>query len=72
MVAVAGNKLDIGNKQVTMQDGQGFARKHDIKIVQECSAMTGENVDLVFQKLALACYQDRDKFVSPFNTSSFL
>ena len=38
IVAVAGNKLDQRNKEVTMQDGQSFARKHDIKIVSEVSA----------------------------------
>jgi len=48
VVAVAGNKLDAPNKRVTMQDGQGFARKHDIKTVMDVSAMTGENVDQVF------------------------
>ena len=46
IVAVTGNKLDANNKrQVQLADGQGFARKYDIKIVSECSAHTGENVD---------------------------
>lgn len=47
-----------------MQDGQSFARKHNIKIVTECSATTGEQVDSLMQKLAVACYEERDKFVS--------
>ena len=45
IIAFAGNKLDANNKQVQMADGQGFARKHNIKIISEVSAMTGENVD---------------------------
>ena len=60
IIAVTGNKLDANNKQVQMADGQGFARKHDIKIVSECSALTGENVDQLVQKIALTCYQNRD------------
>ena len=43
-----------------MADGQGFARKHDIKIVSEVSATTGENIDQLFQKLALAIHENRD------------
>ena len=64
IVALAGNKLDANSKQVQMSDGQGFARKHDIKIVSEVSAMTGENVDQLVQKIALTCYQNKDQFVS--------
>ena len=63
-MALAGNKLDANNKQVNMSDGQGFARKHDIKIVSEVSAMSGENVDNLIQQLSLACYNNRAKFVS--------
>ena len=48
--------MDSTNKQVSIQDGQGFARKHDIKIISEVSAHSGENVDSFFQKLALAIY----------------
>ena len=48
--------MDSTNKQVSIQDGQGFARKHDIKIISEVSAQTGENVDSFFQKLALSIY----------------
>jgi len=47
-----------------MGDGQGFARKHDIKIVSEVSAQSGENIDSLFQKVALTCFQNKDKFVS--------
>ena len=56
--------MDSTNKQVSIQDGQGFARKHDIKIISEVSAQTGENVESLFQKLALACYQNKEQFVS--------
>ena len=33
IIALAGNKLDANSKQVQMQEGQGFARKHEIKII---------------------------------------
>ena len=45
IIAACGNKMDSTNKQVSIQDGQGFARKHDIKTISEVSAQTGENVD---------------------------
>lgn len=64
IVALAGNKLDSNSKQVQMSDGQGFARKHDIKIVSEVSAMSGENIEQLVQKIALTCYQNKDQFVS--------
>ena len=45
IVALAGNKLDKNqHREVQMGDGQGFARKHKIKIISEVSAMNGENV----------------------------
>ena len=47
-----------------MSDGQGFARKHGIKIISEVSARTGENVDNLIQQLSLACYNNRANFVS--------
>ena len=56
--------MDSSNKQVSIQDGQGFARKHDIKIISEVSAQTGENVDSFFQKVALSIYQNKEHFVS--------
>ena len=31
-----------------MAEGMSFARKHDVKIVSEVSAMTGENVESLF------------------------
>ena len=64
IVAVTGNKLDTHSKAVSMQDGQAFARKYNIKVVDEVSAMTGEQIDNLFQKLAVACYEKRDDFVS--------
>ena len=48
IVALAGNKMEVGSKQVNMAEGQAFARKHDIKIVSEVSAMSGENVESLF------------------------
>ena len=71
IVAVTGNKLDASNKQVGMQDGQAFARKHNLKIVSEVSAKTGESVDSLFQKLAVACYENKDNFVSGLITFLF-
>jgi GTPase Era involved in 16S rRNA processing len=61
---VAGNKLDARNKAVTMQDGQAFARKHNVKLISEVSAATGENIDQLVQKLAMTCYEHKDEFVS--------
>ena len=45
ILALAGNKMDAPGKQVGMGDGNGFARKHEIKLVAEMSATSGENVD---------------------------
>ena len=64
IMALAGNKMDQSNKQVSMQDGQSFARQHKITICSEVSAVSGENVDSLFQKIGLACYQKKDQFVS--------
>lgn len=79
VLALAGNKMDKSGKQVQMADGQGFARKHDIKIVSEVSATTGENINQLFQKLSVAIFEKRDQFVSPlpsiplfFNSLSFV
>ena len=69
ILALAGNKMDEGSRQVQMQDGQGLARKHDIKIISETSGKSGENVDQLFQRLAQTCYEKRDTFVSAFDSS---
>ena len=42
VIALTGNKLDSSTKEISMQEGQTFARKHNIKVVDEVSAVTGE------------------------------
>ena len=65
VISLTGNKMDIaGAHAVGQQDGQNFARKHQIPICKEVSAKTGENIDTLFQTIANQCYENRAKFVS--------
>ena len=43
-------------------DGSNFAALNDIPVFVECSAKSNENVDTLFNKIALECYNRRDQF----------
>ena len=53
VICLAGNKMDIpGAHAVNMQEGQNFARKHQIQVCKEVSAKTNEGVDALFHAVA--------------------
>ena len=65
VICLAGNKMDIpGAHAVNMQEGQNFARKHQIQVCKEVSAKTNEGVDALFHAVAMQCWEKRDQFVS--------
>jgi GTPase SAR1 family protein len=46
MIALAGSKRDLpGPHAISLQDGQNFAKKHQIPIFFEVSAKNRENID---------------------------
>lgn len=51
---LVGNKLDLQQeqRQVTVAEGREFARRHGMLFL-ECSALTAENIDRVFEEVAL-------------------
>eukprot|EP00919_Chromeraceae_sp_WS-2016_P059581 GHVR01141580.1.p1 GENE.GHVR01141580.1~~GHVR01141580.1.p1 ORF type:complete len:209 (-),score=47.07 GHVR01141580.1:197-823(-) len=57
-VAVAGNKCDVPEWQVSAEDAQEFCKANDMTFV-ECSAKTGENVNKLFEVLATRIHQQR-------------
>ncbi len=52
---LVGNKIDLV-RQVSRQDGLDYAMKHGFMFM-ECSAKNGENVDDMFQKLAIEIFK---------------
>ena len=64
ILAVAFTKHDSMNKAVSVQEGQAFARKHNIKMMSEVSAISGNEIVSLLQKIAVACYESKDQFVS--------
>ncbi|TFG02164.1 MAG: GTP-binding protein [Promethearchaeota archaeon] len=54
-IIMVGGKLDLHDRRaVYSKDAVDLAKKYDILDYIECSAKTGENVELIFHKLALA------------------
>ncbi|MHA1520666.1 MAG: GTP-binding protein [Promethearchaeota archaeon] len=54
-VLLVGNKIDL-ERQVSRQDGLDYAMKHGFMFM-ECSAKNGDNVDDMFQKLAVEIFR---------------
>ena len=50
-IILAGNKSDIMNRTVSVEDADNFARSKGIEHVS-CSAANGNNVDYIFNTLA--------------------
>ena len=66
MLALAGTKRDAsGQHAISLQDGQNFAKKNQIPIFFEVSAKTRENLDALWTRLAMECYQRRNQFPRP-------
>ena len=57
-VLLVGNKTDLERK-VSRQEGLNYAIKHGFLFV-ECSAKTGENVDDMFEKLAIEIFKKEE------------
>lgn len=52
-IALVGNKCDLADQRVvSVEMGRGFAEKHSIETWMETSALTGENIQQVFEALA--------------------
>lgn len=47
---IVGNKIDMTNRQVQREDGEMFARRHQMLFV-ETSAKSNQNVALAFEEL---------------------
>ena len=57
IIFLVGNKSDlIENRVVSTEECQTFAQKHGMKYI-EVSAKTGDNIELVFDKLAYECVE---------------
>lgn len=53
IIAMAGNKCDLVNQRVVSQSvAEEFARENSISIFKQTSALTGENVQALFQEIA--------------------
>ena len=54
-IFLVGNKIDAENsRDITFAEGEEFSKKHGLMFC-ECSAMTGENIDFIFNKLLKIC-----------------
>ena len=53
IIALAANKCDLANQRAISQStAEEFARENSISIVKQTSALTGENVQALFQEIA--------------------
>ncbi|MBA7586374.1 hypothetical protein ES708_28372 [subsurface metagenome] len=57
-VLLVGNKSDLERK-VSRKEGLDYAIKHGFLFI-ECSAKTGENVDDMFEKLAIEIFKKEE------------
>ena len=55
ILAIAGNKSDLKERQVTFKDGKTFADEHDA-IFFETSAKTGQCVNEIFHTIGNGCF----------------
>jgi len=61
IVFIVGNKSDLEDRRIiSKEEGEKLAEKHGV-MFSECSAKTGENVDLIFDELIKKCYMSKDK-----------
>lgn len=57
-IVLVGNKSDlVDNRAVTFEEAEAFAKSHHLQYL-EVSAKTGDNIELVFDKLAYACVEN--------------
>ena len=57
-IVLVGNKSDlVDNRAVTFEEAETFAKSHHLQYL-EVSAKTGDNIELVFDKLAYACVEN--------------
>ena len=62
-IILVGNKIDLKNRRkITREQGYKFADKNGFLFI-ECSALTGENVNNIFNKLVLAILEKDRKSV---------
>ena len=59
---LVGNKIDLEERRVvTREQGNKFAKENGF-LFAECSALTGENVNYIFNKLVLAILENNTKY----------
>ena len=59
-VIIVGGKLDLNEKrQISFDDARKFSKSYDILDVIECSAKTGENVEIIFYNLTIEIMKKR-------------
>lgn len=61
-IVLVGNKIDVGPRVVTKEEGQAYAEKKGL-IYLETSANTGKNVKELFEALFRAVIQEKKKKV---------
>ena len=55
-IFLVGNKIDLeDSRDITFAEGEEFSKKHGLMFC-ECSAITGENIDFIFNKLLFNSY----------------
>jgi len=61
-VILVGNKIDLEDSRVvTREQGNKFAKENGF-LFAECSALTGENINYIFNKLVLAILENNPKY----------
>ena len=67
-VFLVGNKIDLDFKRkVTREEGYKFATDHGF-LFSECSALNGENINYIFNKLVLTLLENNPKYEEKFLT----
>ena len=65
-VFLVGNKIDLDFKRkVTRDEGYKFAKDHGF-LFSECSALNGENINYIFNKLVLTLLENNPKYEEKF------
>ncbi len=50
LISIVGNKVDLPGRRVTKEEGESFAKKHDVAYF-ETSAKEGTGIDIVFNHM---------------------
>ena len=62
LICICGNKMEETRRQVTLADGQAFAKRQQCTVFSEVSAKTKENLDSFFIRLGTEAYNRKATF----------